>query len=107
MPPTKTWKAVERAIAKFFPGSKRRGSDFRGDNAGKSDLIFPGWSVEIKHSKRPTFGLMLGAVEQAITNKEKENDIPVAVIHKEGTEYKDSLVVMKLSDFSDFFINQN
>lgn len=103
--PTKTWKAAERAIAKWFPGSKRRGPDFTNELAvGKSDLVYPGYSIEVKHSKRPTYTLLTSAVQQAITNKTHPNDIPLAVIHKAGEEYKNSLVVMRLSDFSEFFI---
>jgi hypothetical protein len=105
--PPSTWKAVESAIAKYWPGGKRRGADYRArDRAGgKNDVITEGWSVEIKHSKRPTWGLIVGAVRQARTNRENVDDIPVAVIHKAGTQYGDSLVVMLLSDFKDYFIN--
>jgi hypothetical protein len=103
--PTKTWKKVELAIAALI-GGKRRGADFRGENHGKSDIICPGWSVEVKHSKRPTFGLMVDAVAQSETNREKPGDIPIAVVHKEGTEYKNSLVVMRLDQFIDFFLDQ-
>jgi hypothetical protein len=106
--PTQTWKSVERSIAKWFPGSKRRGSDYRGEgNKGKTDLIFPGWSIEIKHSKSPKFSLIVSAVNQAETNREDINDIPVAIIHKEGTLYKDSLVVLRLETFAQIFINNN
>lgn len=105
--PTESWKAVERAIARFWPGARRRGADFRGEgHAGKTDLIIDGWAIEIKTSKRPTFSLMAGAVTQAEANKTKPDDIPLAVIHKAGTRYKDSLVVMRLETFQDFFINK-
>lgn len=101
----KTWKQAEREIAHYFPGSKRRGADFRSADAGKSDLVIDGWSVEIKHSQRPTFGLMKEAVAQAIRNREHESDIPVAVIHPKGTPYGQSLVVMTLELFQQFFVN--
>jgi hypothetical protein len=103
----KTWKKAERKIAEYWPGARRRGADFRGENAGKSDLIMPGYSIEVKHSSRPTFGLMKTAVEQAELNQEKPDDIPVAVIHKKGEKYDDSLVIMTLKKFQEFFINQN
>lgn len=103
---TSTWKAAERAIAKFWPGARRRGSDFRGeDGVGKSDIVCPGWSIEVKHGKTITYGLLVHAVEQAETNKPFENDIPLAVVHKEGQAYKDSLVIMRLETFAEFFIN--
>lgn len=106
-PPT-TWKSVEGKIAAYW-GGKRRGADFKKRNGpgGKNDVIdVPGWSIEIKHSKRPTFGLMTEAVDQAIAAKENPDDIPVAVVHKLGDSYEDSLVVMRLSEFEKFFINQ-
>lgn len=108
--PTKTWKDAERKILNFW-GAKRRGahtgSGVSGSGMPDNDDNLVGWSIEIKHSKRPTFGLMVSAIEQARINRQKGNDIPVAVIHKERTEYPDSLVIMKLSDFQDFFINQS
>jgi len=101
---TNTWKSVELRIAAIL-GGKRRGADTRSDNAGKSDIIKPGWSVEVKHSKKPSFGLMLEAIDQAERNRPKPDDIPIAVIHKERQEYADSLVVMRLSTFSELFAN--
>ena len=62
--------------------------------------------MEIKHSKRPTFGLMADAVAQAEGSRDHPDDIPLAVVHKEGMRYGDSLVVMRLETFADFFINQ-
>lgn len=100
----KTWKAAERKIAAFFPNGRRRGADFRGDHSGKTDIIAPGWSIEVKQSKRPTFGLMQAAVAQAERNRESPSDIPVAVIHRQGDRYADSLVVMRLEEFAAFFM---
>ena len=101
----KNWKRCEREIAKFFPGAKRRGANFGDKDGGKSDLIMPGWSVEIKNSSRPTFSLMVSAVAQAERSREHPDDIPVAVIHKVGTPYKDSLVILRMEPFQDFVIN--
>lgn len=107
--PTKTWKNAERKVLQYW-GAKRRGAHtgqgFAGSGLPDNNDDLKGWSIEIKHSKRPTFGLMQAAVVQARTNRIKPNDIPVAVVHKEGMEYGDSLVVMSLSDFRDYFINQ-
>ena len=107
-PPKKTWKSAEAKIAAYFPRGKRRGADFKNREGagGKNDVLTEGWSVEIKHSKRPTWGLMMAAFSQAKASLENPTDIPVAVIHKEGTDYKNSLVVMTLEDFANYFINQ-
>lgn len=101
----KLWKACEREIAKWFPGARRRGADFRGENAGKSDLVCPGYSIEIKSLQRPTYGQMVGAVKQSEDNRSNPNEIPLAIIHKVNDRYADALVVMRLETFSDFFIN--
>lgn len=102
----RTWKAVERAIAKFFPNGQRRGADFRSEDTGKTDIISDGWAIEVKHSKRPTYGLMVEAFEQAERNRTKPEDIPIAVVHKAGDRYEESLVIMRLDFFAQFFINK-
>lgn len=94
--PTKTWKSIELKVAEYV-GGKRRGADFRDkySGGGKSDIILQGYSIEVKHSRRPTYGLMKGALEQANTNKE-EGEIPIAIIHKEGTGIEDCLVIISM-----------
>ena len=99
----KLWKAAERRIASFF-GAKRRGADFRGENAGKSDVVKPGWSIEVKSLTRPAFGDIVQAVWQAKTNRFLPGDIPVAVIHKVGEPYVEAIVAMFLDDFIDNFV---
>lgn len=106
--PPSTWKKVEQKIADFW-GGRRRGADYKNrDGAGgKNDVTgVPGWSIEIKHLTRPSYGAMADAARQAEANRDEPNDIPVAVIHKNGDAYKDSLVVMRLEVFADFFINK-
>jgi len=105
--PSNTWKKAEAKILSFWPGGKRRGAYVSDGTQGLPDNSdeLEGWSIEVKHSKRPTFSLMAGAVKQAEANRVHENDIPVAVIHREGMEYKDSLVVMRLEEFQSYFIN--
>jgi hypothetical protein len=105
--PTTTWKHAEAKILAFWPNGKRRGayvSDGRQGMPDNGDSL-TGWSIESKHSRRPTYGLMAEAVSQAEANRIKPDDIPVAVIHKEGERYEDSLVVMRLSEFQKYFIN--
>jgi hypothetical protein len=100
----KTWKAAERKIASILKGV-RRGADFTGEKGGKCDVYKPGWSIEVKHGKRHTYGMICSAVDQAEDAADK-SDIPIAVIHKTGTKYEDSLVVMRLSTFADLFVNE-
>lgn len=104
MSPTKTWKKAELVIANYF-GGQRRGADFRRGDTGKNDVILPGWSIEIKHNKKPSLSLCKNAVNQATKSKENYLDIPVAVIHRAGDPYADSVVVMDFSEFSSLFMN--
>lgn len=102
----KTWKAAERRIAEYWPGAERRGADYRTGrtNQGKNDIIAEGWSIEVKHGKRHYWSKIVDAVEQAERSRENDGDIPVAVLHKTHDRYDDSLVVMRLETFAEFFI---
>lgn len=102
--PTKTWKHAELNIARWLKG-KRRGADYRGENAGKSDIIKPGWSIEVKHLTKPTWSAIVNALLQTDRNRPEPGDIPIAVIHKAGDDYSKSIVVMFLDEFSKYFIN--
>jgi len=104
----KTWKKVEREIAKYFPDGQRRGADFkqRFRAGGKSDVITSApLSVEIKHSKSPSFGLIVNAIEQARIAREDKGELPISVIHKKGWRYGQSIVSMTLDDFCKFFLD--
>lgn len=100
-----TWKAFERKIALYF-GGKRRGADTRSENGGKSDIIKPGWSIECKLLSRIGWQDCLDAVAQAERNAGDPDDITVAVIKRNGDLYRDCLVVMRLSEFTERFVNE-
>ena len=101
--PPSSWKNFERRIAKVF-GGKRRGAYVSDGKSGKSDIIKDGWSIECKLLSRPTFGQMMDACLQAERNAEHHMDIPIAVIKKKNAKDNDSLVVMRLEMFKEFFI---
>jgi hypothetical protein len=103
--PPNSWKYAERRIAKIF-GGERRGAYVSDGKSGKNDIIKDGWSIEVKLLSRPTFQQMFDACLQAESNAESEMDIPVAVVKKKGMQYKDSLVIMRLEKFEEFFINE-
>ena len=102
----KSWKAYERRIAKLFPSGQRRGADFRGDSAGKSDIISPGWAPECKLLARPSFGQLLGAARQAETNA-KVDEIPIAIVKRKNDRDVDSLVVFRLETFYRLWLKEN
>lgn len=109
MAKTSTWKNVERDVCRDL-GGDRRGADYKQkySDRGKNDCIeTPGLSVEIKYNQRPTYGLMLSAVDQAISSKENEGDLPIAVIKKHYQSTDNALVIMRFSEFKDLWRKYN
>lgn len=104
MTPTKSWKSFELRIAKLL-GGKRRGADTRGENAGKSDIILPGWSIECKLLKNVYWSSLVGAILQAERNRSNPNEIPIAIVKQLMSRDKDSIVAMRLETFLEFFMN--
>lgn len=103
--PDKVWKRVERDVAAYF-GGERRGADFRDESGGKNDILKEGYSIEVKHRKSPRWGEITAAVKQA-KDAAEPGDIACAVIHQKGSKIKNSLVVMTLEDFIDWFVNES
>ena len=104
-PPT-SWKAFERRVCRMF-GGDRRGAYTSDGVKGKSDCKdTPGFSIECKLLKRPTFGQMESACRQAETNADNATDIPVAIVKKNGRGIPDNnaLVIMRLETFKEFFL---
>jgi len=104
--PDKTWKSAERTISQRYYGVKRRGADTSTDNSGKatgrqgkSDIPFPGGSIEVKHGKKISYALLWSAVDQAINNKLDPCEIAVAHIHLEGKDYDDTWTGIPIEDW--------
>jgi hypothetical protein len=97
------WKAFERRIATVFNG-KRRGAYTGSRNNGKTDIIAAGWAIECKLLSRPGFQDLLNACRQVEANREHPDDIPVALVKRKGDLDKDTLVVMRLEEFREFFV---
>jgi len=93
--PDKTWKAAERRICKLL-GGVRRGPTGRDD----SDCVgTEPFAVEIKHRK--AFPVWLKeAMAQSVENA-KSSEIPIVVLHEHRQAYRDALVVVRLSVFSE------
>lgn len=98
------WKAWERTVSLFF-GGKRRGAYTGSNGHGKSDIIKPHWSIECKLLSRIGWQDVLDAVVQAESNAENPDDIKVAVIKRKGDHLDKGLVVMRMTDFVDRFVN--
>ena len=93
---TSTWKDAERRVARKL-GGKRVGCT----GLETPDVVTEWLVVEVKHRQR--FPLWLtGALAQAVKHAKPE-ELPLAVLHEHRKH--DSLVVMRLSDFCDWFVS--
>jgi hypothetical protein len=105
----KTWKSVESKICRMLgleraPVTGRiRGS--AADCQHKDTTKTPFFSVEVKHRESlPDW--MLDAMAQAKASMRNDTQLPVVVFHQKGMEYGDSVVMLRLKDFSDYFGGQ-
>jgi len=87
----KTWKAVERAIAKRL-GGERVGP------SGKStaDVITPTLAVEVKMRRRLPAWLTDAMAQAAAAS---DGRLPILVLHQKGQRHDGDLVILRLSDF--------
>ncbi len=92
-----TWKHVERRIAKRLGGRRVPVSG----RAGQPDITHPVFAVEVKHRRRLPQWLTkaLLQAEQSAT----PGQLPLAVVHESGTRYGQSLVLLRLADFEEWF----
>ncbi len=94
----KDWKACERRVAELLGGHRVPVSGrVRGD---APDIEHPTLSVEVKSRKKIPAWL-----EDALLQAEasaKNGQLPIAVLHQDGQRYTDSLVVLRLEDFSKY-----
>ncbi len=96
-----TWKHCEREIAKRL-GARRVGPT----GIATPDVVVGDWLlVEVKHRKTlPAW--LLGALDQ-VEQHATEAQLPIAVLHGERMRYDDSLVVLRLDDFVEWFGDAN
>jgi hypothetical protein len=91
----KDWKACERRIAQLLGGQRVPVSGrSRGD---APDIAHERLSIEVK-SRKTLPAWLLDALAQARAAT-KDGRVPVAVLHQDGQQYRDALVVMRLADF--------
>jgi hypothetical protein len=91
----KNWKTCERRIAELLGGRRVPVSGrTRGD---APDVAHERFSIEVK-SRKTLPAWLLDALAQARAAT-KDGRVPVAVLHQDGQQYRDALVVMRLADF--------
>lgn len=93
-----TWKDVERAIARKLGGQ-------RVSNAGLghpvADVEAGALSVEVK-TRKALPGWLMAAVAQGRDNA-RAGRLGITVLHQVGQRHDNDLVVLRLSDFVDYF----
>lgn len=94
---TATWKLHERRVAQHL-GGKRVGCTGR----NTEDVCHEWMSIECKHKKAlPNW--LKDAIAQAKRNGAADK-LPVVVLHELGKKSADDLVVIRMSDFRDWFV---
>lgn len=94
-----TWKQAEREIANRLGGER---VPVTGRQRGSAPDIEHEWlSLEVKHRKKLP-GWMLDAIAQAETSK-RDEQLPMVVLHQNGQRYDDSVVMLRLKDFTRWF----
>ncbi len=92
-----TWKHVERAVAKRLGGQRVPVSG----RAGQPDIAHSWLAIEVKHRRKlPQW--LTKALEQA-EQAARPGQLPIAVLHQHGDRYSESLVVLRLAAFQDWF----
>lgn len=95
----RTWKRIERCIAQRLGGERVPVSGRqRGDNP---DIRHPLLSLEVKHRKLLPDWLH-EAMGQAVASQ-RNGQIPTVVLHQNRQQISDSFVVIRLSDFVEWF----
>jgi hypothetical protein len=93
----KFWKAVERRIAKLF-GTERIGA--KNGNC-QPDAINDWLTIEVVCHAIPKW--VRAEHKQAIDAAWQTDKLPILVIHEKGESESTDLVVLRLSDFVDWF----
>jgi len=90
-----TWKAVERAIAKILGGQR-----IPITGRAEIDIDHPWLAIEVKARHRlPQW------IEKAMLHAETgpPHKLPIVVLHEEGRDHRNDLVMMRLGDFTAWF----
>lgn len=102
----KTWKAVESKICRMLGlirapiTGRTRGS--AADCQHPDGKTTPFFAVEVKHREYlPDW--MLDAMAQALASMRDSGQLPLVVFHQKRMEFKDSVVMLRLKDFADYF----
>ena len=91
----KTWKAAERRIAKILGGRR-----YPANTGGPEDIEHEELSVQVKHRKNLPIWIKSAILDAEATAGAR---LPIAVLHERYSPYEDSLVIMRLSEFVEWW----
>ncbi len=93
------WKRTERRVADFIGGKR---VPITGRGRGDAPDIAHEWLCpEVKH-RRKLPDWLHEAMSQARAAATSEQ-LPIVVLHQHGQQHRDDFVVLRLSDFRDYF----
>lgn len=95
---TSTWKHTERRVAQIIGGQR---TSKTGLGSQTPDVESGSYSVEVKHRANVPAWLS-GALEQSQRNA-TPGKLPLVVIHEAGARHDDDMVLLRLSDFVEWF----
>jgi hypothetical protein len=93
----KVWKQAERAVARLLGGRRTPLSGA----AGGADVATAWCVAEVKHRKRLPQWLEAALIQAE--RSARPGQLAVAVLHEHGRRYRDSVLLMRLGDFLDWF----
>ena len=94
------WKRTERGVLTVL-GGRRVPVSGRGDGPDGVSESMPWLSIEIKDRK--SLPKMWGSALEQAERATKPGQLPIAVWHECGQEYRNSFVMLRLGDFVDWF----
>ena len=97
----KAWKRIERQIAERLNGSR---IPITGRQRGSApDVEHPTWAIECKHRDGFPPAWILDSLDQAKACSEGGKKLPIAIWHGKGKKIDDSVVMIPLKDFQEWF----
>ena len=94
----KPWKRDERKICHKFGGERSGPTGIKGADCKYT----PGFAIQIKRRKAVA-QLYYDALDN-VESVAKHCDVPIVVVHKHGTNIDDSIVMLRLSTFIEWYV---
>ena len=96
--PDRTWKAIERAVCRYFDSERTGPVGKEGPDCDHKQL-----AIQVKHRENlPNW--LLDMVEQ--TKEQGGGRFPMLVLHPYGAAVEDSLAILTLAQFRQLWYNQ-